>query len=218
LPRSARTSRWTESSRIPTNGDTTFAGWFNGLDGQDGQALAKVRQGVDGCGAADGRRTSDWYIELGWPSHTGDWAEQLTRLPKYMVSPTRTEFEWANVTALVDEVARMRDTVDGSIVVNGSGRLVHTLLANGLVDELRLMMCPFVVGDGGRVFGPGDHVLAMSLVNTRMVGAGLVQLTYHLAQARSGPTRDVSHRSPDWVKQLHLSDRYGRGSCACTGK
>jgi dihydrofolate reductase len=107
----------------------------------------------------------------------------LRGLPKYVVTSAALDGPaWSNSTALtgdvVQAVARLKDEVNGEIVVYGSGRLVHTLVEHDLVDELRLMTYPIVVGAGERLFGQTSGVKPMRLVDTRTVGDGLALLTY----------------------------------------
>jgi dihydrofolate reductase len=113
----------------------------------------------------------------------------LRSLPKYVVSSTLQDpRDWNNSTVLkgdvVQEVSKLKQQVNGDIVVYGSGRLVHTLMEHDLVDELRLMTYPFVVGAGDRLFGETSGVKPLRLVDTHTVGDGLVFLTYQ-------PVRDA---------------------------
>jgi dihydrofolate reductase len=103
-------------------------------------------------------------------------------MPKYVVSSTLKEPEWANSTVLdgdvVQEVSKLREGPDGDIVVHGSAQLAQTLVEHDLVDELRLMVFPVVLGTGKRLFGdPGDKK-TLTLVDSKVVGAGVVILTY----------------------------------------
>jgi dihydrofolate reductase len=107
----------------------------------------------------------------------------LRSLPKYVVSSSALEGpDWNNSTVLkgdvVNEVSKLKQRVNGDIVVYGSGQLVHTLIEHDLVDELRLMIYPFVVGAGERLFGETSGVKPMHLVDTRTVGDGLAFVTY----------------------------------------
>ena len=161
-----------------------FSGWFDRLEDGDREAWAKA-EFAEALGTEAlllGRRTYEWFVAVGWPARSGAWADRLRSLPKYVVSSTRTDLEWDNATVLkddvVNEIAELRKTVNGDIVVYGSGRLVHTLIEHDLVDEFRLMVCPFVLGDGARLFGGIGEQLAVRLAGTRAVGAGLVCLTY----------------------------------------
>jgi dihydrofolate reductase len=107
----------------------------------------------------------------------------LRSLPKYVVSSSALEGpDWNNSTVLkgdvVKEVPKLTQQVNGDIVVYGSGRLVHTLIEHDLVEELRLMTYPFVVGAGERLFGETSDVKPMRLVDTRVVGDDLVCVIY----------------------------------------
>ncbi|HEX3591286.1 MAG TPA: dihydrofolate reductase family protein [Pseudonocardiaceae bacterium] len=161
-----------------------FAGWFDRLAGKDREAWAKVEfeEALGASALLMGRRTCEWFVAGGWPSRGGGWADRLRSLPKYVVSTTLDTFDWANSTVLkgdvVDEVAKLKDTVNGDVVVYGSGVLAHTLMKHDLVDELRLTICPFVLGDGQRVFGDTGDVEPMRLVDSRPLGDNLVRLTY----------------------------------------
>jgi dihydrofolate reductase len=158
-----------------------FAGWFDRLAGKDREAWAKVEfeEALGSEALLLGRKTYEWFVALGWPSRTGGWADRLTSLPKYVVSSSLTDTVWSNTTVLgVDEVSQLKQKVAGDIVVYGSGRLAHTLLEHDLVDELRLMICPFVLGDGERLFTRSGDLKAMRLADTRAVGDGIVRLDY----------------------------------------
>jgi dihydrofolate reductase len=121
-------------------------------------------------------------------SRSGEWADRLGSLPKYVVSSTLEDLEWINSTVLkgdvVNEVLKLKERVNGDIVVYASGRLVPTLMEHDLVDELRLMTFPFVLGAGERLFGETSDQKSLRLVDTRTVGDSLVLLTYQ-------PVRDA---------------------------
>lgn len=157
-----------------------LAGWFDRLQGTDREAWAKAEfaEAMGTEALLMGRRTYEWFVELGWPTRAGEWADRLRDLPKYVVSTTLQHTEWSNCTILTEDITALKDKVDGEIVVYGSGCLVHTLLDRDLVDEVRLMICPFVLGEGERVFGPIGEVRAMRLVDTRSVGDNIAHLTY----------------------------------------
>jgi dihydrofolate reductase len=165
--------------------------WFTRIGDKDREAWAKV-EFEEALGAEAlllGRRTYAWFVARGWASRGGEWADRLRNLPKYVVSSSALEGpDWNNSTVLtgdvVQEVSKLKQQVNGDIVVYGSGRLVHTLIEHDLVDELRLMTYPFVVGAGERLFGETSGVKPMRLVDTRTVGDGLVCLTYQ-------PVRDA---------------------------
>jgi dihydrofolate reductase len=128
-----------------------------------------------------GRRTEE-YLAARWPSRTGEWADKLNGMPKYVVSATLGEPAWTNSTVLagdpVAEASKLKQELAGEIVVAGSIQLVHALLAHDLVDELRLMVFPVVVGAGRRMFGETADAMLMRLVSVRAIGDSLAQLTY----------------------------------------
>jgi dihydrofolate reductase len=134
-----------------------------------------------------GRRSYE-YFATRFPSRSGDWADKLNSMPKYVVSATLEDPGWNNSTVLrgdvVDEVSKLRQRLDGDIVVYASSRLVPTLTEHDLVDELRLMTFPVVVGAGDRLFGETSVQKPMRLVDTRAVGDGLALHTYQ-------PVRDA---------------------------
>ena len=103
-----------------------------------------------------GRATYEGFAAA-WPSRDGEFADKFNTMPKYVVSSTLEDPEWANTTVLkgdvAEEVARLKQQHDGDIVVHGSAQLAQTLLEQDLVDELRLMVFPVVLGDGKRLFG-----------------------------------------------------------------
>jgi len=128
-----------------------------------------------------GRRSYEFLAAL-WPSRSGELAERLNSLPKYIVSTTLEDPGWNNSTVLkgdvVEEVSKLKQEVDGEIVAPASFQLLHTLLEHDLVDELRLTIIPVVLGAGRRLFGETSHVKAMRLVDSRTVGDGVAFLTY----------------------------------------
>jgi dihydrofolate reductase len=111
----------------------------------------------------------------------------LNSLPKYVVSSTIERPRWGNGTVLkgdvVDEVSRLKRDLDGEIVVYASYQLARTLLDNDLVDELRLVVFPVVLGAGERLFGETNDQKPMRLVGTTTIGDGLARLTYELGHA-----------------------------------
>ncbi|GAB3399318.1 dihydrofolate reductase family protein [Flindersiella endophytica] len=160
-------------------------GWFNQMGDTDRDAWAKVEveEAVVAEALLMGRHTYEWFLRRGWHTRDGQWADRLRSLPKYVVSSATLEGpEWINSTVLhgdvLTEVAKLKQQVNGEIVVYGSGRLVHALIEHDLVDELRLMVYPFVVGEGGRLFGETSGVKPLRLVETSTVGDSLALLTY----------------------------------------
>jgi dihydrofolate reductase len=136
-----------------------------------------------------GRRTYEWFAAR-WPSRSGAWAERLNALPKYVVSSSLVDPEWNNSTVLdgevVAEVSKLKQELDGDIVVYASRRLVRTLLEHGLADELRLIVHPVVLGAGERLFGETGDELSLRLLDTRTVGEGLAALTYGIVREARG--------------------------------
>jgi dihydrofolate reductase len=116
-----------------------------------------------------------------WPTAEGALAARLNELPKYVVSSTLTDAPW-NATVLADdwreEVARLRKELDGEILVYGSRRLSQALIGMGLVDELRLLVYPLVLGAGDRLFEVTQDKIALRLVESRPLGGGVVSMIY----------------------------------------
>jgi dihydrofolate reductase len=163
--------------------------WFTCISDQDREEWAKVEfeEALGADAVLMGRRTYAWLIARGWPSRTGEWADRLRSLPKYVVTSSDLDGpDWSNSTVLngdvVKEVWKLKQEVQGDLVVYGSGRLIHTLMEHDLVDELRLMTYPLVVGAGERLFGETSSLQAMRLVGTRTVGDSLALSTYQLVR------------------------------------
>ena len=160
-----------------------LGGWFGQFGGKDLEEWATVE--LDEALRAEalllGRRSDEWFAAR-WASRNGEWADRLNSLPKYVVSSTLDEGKWANSTVLkgdvVTEVSKLRQELDGDIVVYGSTRLVHTLMEHDLADELRLTVYPVVLGAGERLFGETSDKKPMRLISIRTIGDGLALLTY----------------------------------------
>jgi len=160
-----------------------LGGWFGQFGGKDIEEWAKVA--LDEALRAEalllGRRSDEWFAAR-WAARDGEWADRLNSLPKYVVSSTLDQAKWANSTVLkgdvVTEVSKLRQELDGDIVVYGSTRLAHTLMEHDLVDELRLTVYPVVLGSGERLFGETSDKIPMRLISTQTVGDGLALLTY----------------------------------------
>jgi dihydrofolate reductase len=171
-------------------GDEGFrhGGWFGQFGGKDLEEWAKVE--LDEALGAEalllGRRSDEWFAAR-WSSRTDKWADRLNSLPKYVVSSTLEHPRWNNSTVLggdvVAEVSKLKQELDGDIVVYASRQLARTLLQHDLVDELRLFVFPVVLGAGERLFGETSDKKPMRLLGTRTVGDGLACLTYELARA-----------------------------------
>jgi dihydrofolate reductase len=160
-----------------------LGGWFNEFVGGDREAWAKheTEEALRADALLLGRRSEAWFGAR-WASRTGEWADRLNSLPKYVVSSTLDAPAWSNSTVLrgdvVQEVAQLRHTVRGDILVYASYQLGRTLLEHDLVDELRLFVFPVVLGAGERLFGETGAKKPMRLVGSRIVGDGLVFVTY----------------------------------------
>jgi dihydrofolate reductase len=135
-----------------------------------------------------GRVTYEGFAEA-WPTRDGDFADKFNTMPKYVVSSTLENPEWNNTTVLngdvTDEVTKLKQQIDGDIVVHGSARLAQTLLEHDLVDELRLMVYPVVLGSGKRLFGETSDKKALQLAESRVVGDGVGIFIYRPAGSDS---------------------------------
>jgi dihydrofolate reductase len=128
-----------------------------------------------------GRVTYEGFAAA-WPSREGEFADKFNSMPKYVVSSTLEDPQWTNSTVLkgnvADEVSKLRQTHDGDIVVHGSAQLVQTLVEHDLVDELRLMVFPVVLGSGKRLFGETSDRKRLQLADSKTVGDGVAILIY----------------------------------------
>jgi dihydrofolate reductase len=135
-----------------------------------------------------GRRSYEWFGAR-WPSRSGELADRLNGLPKYVVSSTLEDPEWNNSTVLrgdvVNEVSKLKHELGGAIVVLASFQLVRTLIEHDLVDELRLKIFPVVLGAGERLFGETSDKKSVRLVDSRALDDGLAYLTYELVRDAS---------------------------------
>jgi dihydrofolate reductase len=162
-------------------------GWFGEFGGKDLEEWGKVEYGEALRTAALllGRRSDEWFGAR-WASRPGEWADQLNSLPKYVVSSTLENPRWTNVTVLkgnvVDEVTKLKQELDGDIVVYASYQLGRTLIEHDLVDELRLFVFPVLLGAGERLFGETSDKKPIRLVDSRTVGGGLAFLTYEIVR------------------------------------
>ena len=136
-----------------------------------------------------GRVTYEGFAAA-WPSRTGNFAEKFNTMRKYVVSTTLDEPGWNNSTVIranvAEEVAKLKDEPGGDILVNGSVQLVRTLLDHDLVDELRLMVFPVVLGGGKRLFGDAAGPIAFRPVETKPAGSVAI-LTLERADASPRP-------------------------------
>jgi dihydrofolate reductase len=170
-------------------GDEGFrhGGWFGQIGGKDREEWAKVElhEALGTEALLLGRRSYEWFAAR-WPSRRGEWADRLNSLPKYVVSSTLEDPDWNNSTVLkgdvVNEVSKPKQELDGEIVVYASRQLVRTLMKHDLIDELRLMVYPVVLGAGERLFGETSDKKSMRRLSTRTVGDGIAYLTYEIVR------------------------------------
>jgi dihydrofolate reductase len=161
--------------------DYKHAGWtFEISRGEEGNTF-KVKETFDSEALLLGRVTYEAFARA-WPTMTGEFADRFNSMPKYVVSSTLKHADWNNSTILsgdvIDEVAGLKQTLNGDIVVHGSARLAQALVAGDLVDELRLMVFPVILGSGKRLFGEMDAKKSMKLVSSQTVGDGVGILIY----------------------------------------
>ena len=161
-----------------------FGGWFDQMpdDVRAEWATVEYQEALDTAAWLVGRGTYSWFAER-WADRLGEWGDRLRAVPKYVVSSTLEDpTEWANSTVLkgdvIEQATKLKQAIDGDILVYGSGPLVQTLMEHDLVDELRLMTYPFVLGKGERVFRETSDLKPVRLVNTRTIGNYLALLIY----------------------------------------
>jgi dihydrofolate reductase len=167
--------------------DYKYGGWsFEFSRGEEGDQF-KLDEAMNSDALLLGRVTYEGFADA-WPSREGAFADKFNNMPKYVVSSTLTDPEWNNSTVisgdLREEVTRLRDETDGDIVVHGSATLAQALLENDLVDELRMMVFPVVLGSGKRLFGQTSDKKPLRLAESRTVGDGVEILIYQRATDR----------------------------------
>ena len=161
-------------------------GWFGRVSERDRAAFAELKSAESFTAEALllGAASYQWFATR-WATRPGAWADQLRSLPKYVVTSKPEAAGWGDTTVLSGEVVKavqtLREQVDGDIVVYASGQLVPTLFEHGLVDELRLIVYPTVLGAGRRLYGATSGERPLRLTETRAVGDGLVLLHYQPA-------------------------------------
>src|SRR4051812_2419354 len=155
--------------------DFKYGGWtFEISRGDDGDKF-KLDEALGADALLLGRKTYEGFAEA-WPSREGEFADKFNNMPKYVVSSTLKDPEWNNSTVLdgdlAEEVAKIRDEHDGDVVVHGSAQLAQTLLEQDLVDELRLMVFPVLLGSGKHFFGETSDKKPLQLTSSKAVGDG----------------------------------------------
>ncbi len=163
-------------------------GWFAqvGSNDREGFYKAALDEALGAEALLVGRRSYE-FLAARWPSRTGELADRLNSMPKYVVSSTLEDPGWNNSTVVkgnaVNEVSKLKERLNGEIVVPASLQLVRTLLEKDLVDELRLKVYPFVLGAGERLFGETSDKVPLRLVANRTVGDSLPYVTYQVVRA-----------------------------------
>ncbi|HET6869978.1 MAG TPA: dihydrofolate reductase family protein [Solirubrobacteraceae bacterium] len=165
----------------------TLGGWFVESGGKDLEAWNKLA--LDEALRAEawllGRRSYEFFGTR-WRPRSGELADRINSMPKYVVSSTLGAPEWNNSTVLtgepVAEVSRLKQALDGEIILPASYQLAHTLIEHDLVDELRLVVFPVALGVGERLFGEMGNKKRMRLISTRTVGDGLLFLAYEMVR------------------------------------
>ena len=169
--------------------DFEHAGWTFEVDRGEEFERFKLDETLDSEALLLGRVTYEIFA-ASWPSMEGEVADKLNAMPKYVVSSTLEKGEWNNSTVLggdvVGEVSRLRQKLDGEIVVHGSPKLAQTLLEHDLIDELRMMVFPVVLGRGKRLFGETSDKKRLRLTDSKTVGDGIAILTYEPVRAEAG--------------------------------
>jgi dihydrofolate reductase len=161
--------------------DFKYSGWTFEIDRGDDGMTFKLDETMASDALLLGRVTYEGFAEA-WPSREGEFADKFNSMPKYVVSSTLKKADWNNSTVLggevVDEVSKLKAGTDGEIVVHGSVQLAQTLLEHDLVDELRLMLFPVVLGQGKRLFGQTSDKKTLQLAESSTVGDGVLILIY----------------------------------------
>src|SRR5438034_8725853 len=163
--------------------DFKYGGWTFEIDRGDEGNKFKLDETMQSEALLLGRVTYEGFAEA-WPSREGEFADKFNAMPKYVVSSTLEEPEWENTTVLKGdlpgEVEKLRQQHDGDIVVHGSAQLAQALIEHDLVDEIRLMVYPVLLGSGKRLFGETGGKKALRLSDSKVVGDGVAILIYEL--------------------------------------
>jgi len=169
-------------------GDEAFrhGGWVGLIANSPQLARLALEEALGQQAFLLGRRTYEW-LAARWPSRSGELADTLNSLPKYVVSSTLQHPAWRNSTVLkgdvLNEVSKLKRQIDGDIVVAGSFQLVRTLMEHDLVDEMRLKVFPVVLGAGERMFAETSDKKPMHLCDPQAIEGGIVYLTYQPVHA-----------------------------------
>jgi dihydrofolate reductase len=162
-------------------------GWFTQSGGKDLEPWAQIltEEAMRADAVLLSSRSDAWFGSR-WADRPGAWADRLRSLPKYVVSTTLKDPVWQNTTVLrgelTAEVSKLKQDLDGEIVIYASYQLGQVLIEHDLVDEFRLFVFPVVVGAGKRLFGETSDKKPLRLIGTRTIGDGLVSVTYELVR------------------------------------
>ncbi len=174
-------------------GDEGFerGGWVGLIKDRPGVNKLALDDALRAAALLLGRRSYEWFAGR-WPSRSGELADRLNSMPKYVVSSTLHAPDWNNSTVLKGDAANdvwtLKQELDGDILVPASFQLVRTLMEKDLVDELRLKIYPVVLGDGRRLFGETSDKKALRLVDTETIDGDVAYLTYE-------PVRDAEREA-----------------------
>jgi dihydrofolate reductase len=163
--------------------DFKYGGWTFEIERGDEGDKFKLDETLSSEALLLGRKTYEGFAAA-WPAMSDEvgFADKFNSMPKYVVSSTLEDPEWNNSAVLkgdmVEEVTKLREQLDGDIVVHGSAQLVQALVEHDLVDEFRLMVFPVVLGSGKRLFGETGDKKPLRLVDSKMVGEGVAILIY----------------------------------------
>jgi dihydrofolate reductase len=169
-------------------GDEGFmrGGWVGLIKNHPGANKLALDEALGAEALLLGRRSYEWFAGR-WPSRSGELADRLNSMPKYVVSSTLEDPDWNNSTVVkgdvVDEVSKLKAKLDGEMVVAASFHLLRTLMDHDLVDELRLKIYPVVLGDGERLFRETSDKKPMRLLDTQTVDGDVAFLTYEVVRA-----------------------------------
>ena len=162
--------------------DFKYGGWTFEIErGDDGNQF-KLDETMSAEALLLGRVTYEGFAAA-WPERDGEFADKFNSMPKYVVSSTLKDPSWTNTTVLNgndlrDEIERLRKNHDGDIVVHGSVTLAQALIENDLVDELRLMVFPVILGAGKRLYGETSDKKPLRLTSAKPVGDGVIVQIY----------------------------------------
>jgi dihydrofolate reductase len=164
-----------------------LGGWFVQFGGKDLEQWNTValNEALRAEAWLLGARSYEFFGER-WRARSGELADRLNSMPKYVVSSTLEDPEWNNTTVLkgdvVSEVSKLKQKMDGEIHIPASYQLARTLFEHDLIDEVRVVVFPVVLGSGERLFGEPSEKTPMRLVSASTIGAGLAFLTYEVVR------------------------------------